>query len=224
MIASWPEPPGWPDRPDYPYPPLRPEPRREGPLLVPVVDLPRGGLDRPAAPRRVLVTGRLDAATTNQAAAELMALDGQSDEPVELYVNSDGGPLADVVALLDIIALMRAPVRTVCVGRATGTAAVLLACGTGGRRAGRHAMISLRCAPAEMAEGSPDEVRRQADEIELVRRQVTAAVAGATGRTASDVADQLERGGLLDSDAAQRAGIIDTVGTTEPGTGKPSHD
>ena len=74
-------------------------------------------------------------ATVTRVAAELMELDGRSLDDIELAVNSDGGSLGDVLGLLDVIGSMRARVATVCMGRATGSAAVLVACGTGGRLA-----------------------------------------------------------------------------------------
>jgi len=212
--ASWPEPPGWPERPDYPYPPLQPEPRRTGPVMVPIVDFPSGDLeDRLFRRRRVRVSGPLDAETANRVSVELMALDGRSGDNVELYINSDGGPLADVLTVLDVVGLMRARVRTVCIGRAKGTAAVLLACGTGGRRAAPHAMISLRCSHTERIEGPPEQLRRRLDDLELVRHHVVAALVSATGQPAASLIDQLDHGPLLDSQQAKQVGLIDDVDT-----------
>jgi ATP-dependent Clp protease protease subunit len=207
-IPMPPEPPGWPERPGYPYPPARPAPRREGPVMVPIVDIPDGASSTGRG-RRVVLSGPLETETTMRLVAELMELDGRSAEAVELVINSDGGRLGDVLGLLDVIGSMRAPVRTVCMGRATGTAAVLLSCGTGGRRAGPHATISLRCTEPEQLEGSPAALRRQLDDLEHVRSQVLAALAGATGRPASELAEQLDAGPLLDPAGAVALGLID---------------
>ena len=120
--------------------------------MVPIVDVPETGAP-PARRRRVVLSGPLDTAAAVQLSAELMELDGDSADDVELVINSEGGRLADVLGPLDVIASMRAHVGTVCMGRASGTAAVLLACGTGARRAGPHATMSLRCAGPELLEG-----------------------------------------------------------------------
>ena len=207
-FPSWPEhpePPLRPDPPGYPYPPLRPIPKRDGPLMVPLVDLPPDLTDQ----RRVLVSGPLDEEATTRVCAELMELDARSAKDVELVVNSDGGRLSDVLRLLDVIGLMRAPVRTTCVGRATGTAAMLLACGTGGRRASRHALMSLRCAEREELQGSPAALRSQLDELELVRRHVLEALAKATDRPAAELEEHLDHGSILDRQQAAALGIID---------------
>ena len=147
-----------PDRPyiPYPFPPYREPPERKEPLLVPIVYEPAGRDPvRRLYERRTVLLGRgLDSAAATDIAAELMSLDGRSGQPIELLVNSPGGPVDDVFAVLDVIALLRAPVTVTCFGRALGTAAVLLASGTGPRRATTNATISLRCPPAPTTVGS----------------------------------------------------------------------
>ena len=107
---------------------------------------------------------------------------------------------------------MRATVNARCVGRATGTAAVLLAGATGTRRATAHALISLRCEQHERLDGSPDQVRRRVEELELIRRHVVAALGrrrpdgrrprSATSSTTARCSILLE---------AEQLGIIDEV-------------
>jgi ATP-dependent Clp protease protease subunit len=173
---------------------------------VPIVDLP----DAAAPPRRrIVLSGPLDTAAAMRLAGELMELDGRSADAVELVINSDGGPLADVLGLLDVVASMRAPVDTACLGRATGTAAVLLACGTGTRRAGPHATMSLRCDRSEHLEGTAAALRTQLDDLEHVHRAVVDALARATGREVDELGRHLDDGTLLDRDAATAFGILD---------------
>jgi ATP-dependent Clp protease protease subunit len=178
--------------------------------MVPMVDLPEDARTG-GRPRRIVATGPLDAEATVRLAAELMELDGRSAEGVELVVNSDGGRLGDVLGVLDVIGSMRAPVGTTCMGRAHGTAAVLLACGTGARRAGPHATISLRCTEPEHLEGPPGTLRRQLEDLERVRDQVVAALARVTRRAPDELAGQLDDGPLMDPAAAAELGIIDRL-------------
>jgi ATP-dependent Clp protease, protease subunit len=209
-IPQWPASPPWPDEPGFPYPPERPVPRREGPVAVPVVDVPGGtAQDVLRSRRRLLLSGVLDAAAATDVCAELMALDGRSADAVELIVNSDGGPLADVLAVLDVIGSMRARVDTSCLGRAKGTAAIVLACGTGKRRASPHAVITLRVDTDDRIDGASDDVNAQLAERRAVRRQVLSILAGASGRTAEELDDQLDHGAPLDESGAAAWGFID---------------
>ncbi len=178
--------------------------------MVPLVEPPaRDPADALFNQRRVMLSGPLDHQAATRIAAELMTLDGLGDEEIELLINSDGGRVADVRAVLDVVGLRRAPLNTRCVGRAMGTAAIVLACGTRRRTAAAHAVLSLRCREPERLEGTADAVRQQLEELELVRRQVLSALAQATGRSADELSAQLDSGGVLDREAAIGLGLLD---------------
>ncbi|HZB71744.1 MAG TPA: ATP-dependent Clp protease proteolytic subunit, partial [Acidimicrobiales bacterium] len=68
--------------------------------------------------RTVLLTGALDGEAATAAAASLMALDADGDDPVTLLVNSPGGPLDAGVAVVDVLDLLGAPVEATCIGQA----------------------------------------------------------------------------------------------------------
>ena len=126
-------------------------------------------------------------------------------------MSGSGGPIAAVMALLDIVQLMRAPVTTTCLGTATGTAAALVACGTGDRRASRRATLSLRCNDRQQIEGHPVDVITKADELLAVRSQFVKRLAEATGQPIDWVDQELDRGRALDATAALERGLIDGI-------------
>jgi ATP-dependent Clp protease protease subunit len=181
---------------------------------VPLVDPGPGSAEpwqRLFERRTVLVGGPLDAAAVTRLAAELMALDGRSDADVEFVVNSPGGPAEDITAVLDVMDLMRGRVNVTCTGVAHGTAGVLLACATGHRRAGRHAVVSLRLAPVDGRDVSAHGIVRVAEQAAAVRRVLMAALVTATGLGEGIVAEQLDHGGPLDAAAAKELGLLDEV-------------
>jgi ATP-dependent Clp protease protease subunit len=203
-----------PNRPEipYPFPPLRETPRRTDPVIVPLVELPASDphqqlLDR----RRILVSGRLDDAAVTLLCAQLMALDGRSPAPVDVLVNSGGGPVEAIGAVLDVLDLMRATVNATCVGSAVGTAAVLLACATGDRRAGRNARIRLRLEDVGDTTGTADELAQRASDHAMLVQRLIDVLAAATGASADEIAGQLESGVTLDADGARALGVVDRV-------------
>ncbi|MGH9272464.1 MAG: ATP-dependent Clp protease proteolytic subunit, partial [Ilumatobacteraceae bacterium] len=115
------------------------------------------------------------------------------------------------VVLLDVIGAMRALVRTTCMGRAKGTAAVLLVCGTGRRAATPSSIISLRVVWDERIEGRPDEVRSRLEELDLARRNILRALVASTQRPAEDLAAALDGGPIVDADQALELGLVDAV-------------
>ena len=221
MPPSWPpSPPPLPTPPPeipYPYPPMREPPRRTDPVMVPLVDMPATApAERLLQRRTILVSAVLDHDAVSTLCAQLMSLDGRSADDVELLVSSDGGPVDAIVAVLDVLDVMRARVNVMCTGRARGTAAVLVACATGTRRAGRHATLSLRLPgdPVDVGDAGAAGGRELAGRLEetmLVRRTLVASVVRATGRSVDAVEAELDHGGGLDGEAAVAFGLVDSV-------------
>jgi len=195
----------------YPLPPERPVPvPTHSP--IPLIHEPIGGpYERLLAQRRVLIRGRLDTDVATRAAAELMALDADSTRDIELIVNSAGGPIGDVLAVLDVIGLVRARVATTCFGQASGTAAAVVACGTGRRRATPNATLCLRCTEREDALGDADQVEAQAELARSLRSRLCALVAAATRRSVAEIERELREGRPMDADGALAAGVLDEV-------------
>ena len=196
----------------YPFPPLREPPRRTEPISIPLVEMPPTDPVRQLFDRRtVVVSGRLDGACVSHMCAQLMALDGSSADAVELLVNSAGGPLGEIAALLDVFDLMRADVNSTCIGTAVGTAAVIVACATGTRRAGRNARISLRLESGDLGQGTAEESARPIAEHAAELHRVATKLASVTGQPVDDITRELESGGFHDASSAQAIGLIDGV-------------
>jgi ATP-dependent Clp protease protease subunit len=155
------------------------------------------------------MSGPLDQAAVNEAAARLLVLDGAGGDPIAVLVNSPGGPLGEVAALLDVLADLRAPLEVTTVGRAHGTAGVLVAAAPGRRLAGPRATLSLRCDVAEAHTGSAADLVRFAGAVAAVRDGLVARLAERTGRPEAWLGDQLDRGGPLAAAAAVEAGLLD---------------
>lgn len=205
---------GPPERPEvpYPFPPWREPPTRTEPVSVPTVPLPSfDPAEQLFERRRVMVTGRLDAAAVSNVCAQLMALDGRSGDVVELVVSGDGGPVTELLPALDVIGLMRAPVDTTCTGLASGTAGVLVACGTGTRTAAPTSLLSLRCRETESASGSAQEIAQFAERLDMARKQLASAVARATGLSTTEAEAELDHGSHHDAEGAVALGLVDRV-------------
>ena len=161
--------------------------------------------------RTVMLTGALDGEAATAVAATLMALDADGDEPVALLVNCPGGPLDAGVAVVDVLDLLGAPVEATCIGQAVGTAAVVVACATPGRRrAAPNARLSLRLAEDRL-EGPAGRLEREAAELLAARDRLVDRLLTATGRSRDEVAEGLDRGPLLSAGEAVAAGLVDEV-------------
>ena len=76
---------------------------------------------------------------TDKMAADLSAmllyLDNQNHmDPIQIYLNSDGGAATGLANIYDVMQMITSPIHTVCIGKCYSAAAVLLASGTKGER------------------------------------------------------------------------------------------
>lgn len=197
-----------PGRPEHPDPTVAP-PTPQVPLVDP--EPPDDPVRRLRADRRLLLMGPLDPTTADRVCAELMQADGRSADPIELIVNSPGGPTDAVLGLLDVISLLRAPLTTRCIGGAVGTAAIVVASGTAGRRIGANATLRLRLAGAHHLDGTADAILRDAEAIAEVIDRLAGHVAGVSHLTADQAATALRDGGHLSASDAAAAGLVDEV-------------
>ncbi|MFI8204320.1 ATP-dependent Clp protease proteolytic subunit [Streptomyces sp. NPDC085937] len=164
---------------------------------------------------RIVVLGtRIDETAANDVTAQLMYLEHHSpDRDVSLYVNSPGGPFHAMSALHDALTYVTCDVETVCLGRAEGTAALLLAAGTPGKRSvlpGSRLVLRQASLP-EPVEGRASDLAVRADELNRIRVRTEEMLARHTGRPVRRVREDLERDTVLDAQAAVDYGLADRI-------------
>ena len=77
----------------------------------------------------------IDDNVANLVMAQMLFLAAEDpDKDISLYINSPGGSITAGLAILDTMNLVEPDIVTYCIGQAASMAAVLLACGTKGKR------------------------------------------------------------------------------------------
>jgi ATP-dependent Clp protease protease subunit len=169
---------------------------------APSADLWSKLLDR----RIVLLTGHLDQAVATRAAAEVMLLDADGEDPVQLHMSCPDGELDASVMLAETLDLLQAPVHAIA-GGLLGGAAVAVYASASRRLAHRHAAFHLHEPRTEMA-GTADQLAERVvqhqHQVDYLHRHL----AGACGRDAQRVAADLRAGRLLTATAAIDYGLV----------------
>lgn len=80
--------------------------------------------------REIDCVGEIDRESVNALILQLRYLQSVDDtREITIYVNSPGGSIDDGLALIDAMAALRCPIRTVCMGLAASMGSLVLACG-----------------------------------------------------------------------------------------------
>ncbi|MGH4021744.1 MAG: ATP-dependent Clp protease proteolytic subunit [Pseudonocardiaceae bacterium] len=204
----------WPLPPEPRPTPWQPDPHpgsppRSSPPVWHIVESRQDWLAERLFDQRVVpLTGRLDAADVNRAAASLALLDASGDDPVELRLCDVDADLDGALTLIDTLDLMGVPVHATCLGELTGPAVALLAVADR-RIAGQHATVRLR-EPRTRFDGHTCDVADRADHLQRQLRRLQERVAEACHRPVDTVAADMRAGRIMTAEEARGYGLVDT--------------
>jgi len=85
--------------------------------------------------RQILLFGPIDQRVAEITIQKLLFLDGKSHEPIDLYLQTPGGEVKYAFAIEEMMRLVHSPVNTYALSECNSGGTVLLAAGTGKRRA-----------------------------------------------------------------------------------------
>jgi ATP-dependent Clp protease protease subunit len=144
-------------------------------------------------------------------AAQLLALDSVSSDPITLVIDSPGGDLSGLFTVHDTMKSLASEVDTRCVGMAASGAAVILGTGTGRRSATPNARIMLHQPHGGLGGGTAADIEIAAKEFLFLKRRLEEILAAATGQPIERVRSDTDRDYWMSADEAVAYGLIDEV-------------
>jgi ATP-dependent Clp protease protease subunit len=165
---------------------------------------------------RIILIGRpIDDVVANLVVAQLMYLAADDPEKeIQIYVNSPGGAVSAGFAIYDTMQYVRAPISTVCIGRAASFGTVILMAGAKGRR------FSLPNATIHMhqpliggkgLQGQASDLDIHAREILRIKGVLNELIAKHTGQPLDRVDRDTDRDFFLNPEEAVDYGLIDGI-------------
>ncbi len=156
---------------------------------------------------------------TKESAAQLSALllyyDNENhDEMIELYIHSNGGDAAGLANIYDVMQMISAPVKTVCIGKCYSAGAVMLAAGTKGQRyAFRHAKIMIHGIQCAFPIPGHDIInsKNYYDFLKENNDNIMKILAHHTGHSLEKIKEDCLRDVWLDAQQALEYGIVDHI-------------
>lgn len=140
--------------------------------------------------REVFLTEEVNAQTSNELIKQLMYLERQdSESEVTIYINSPGGEVISGLAVYDYIGMMKAPVRTVCIGTAASMGAILFLAGAK-RQMLPHTRLMIHdpsYSHNDIGGRKPHEIQHELDKLNETREALARIISEKTGRSIDEI-------------------------------------
>jgi ATP-dependent Clp protease protease subunit len=162
--------------------------------------------------RIIFIDGEINDLTADLTVAQLLFLESQDPEKdISLYVNSPGGSVTAGLAIYDTIQYIKPDVQTICLGQAASMGALILACGTSGKRFALPSSRILIHQPWGGAQGQASDISLQAKEIVRLKKMTIDYFARHAGKSADLVAKDMERDFFMSAEEALAYGLVDRI-------------
>jgi ATP-dependent Clp protease protease subunit len=162
--------------------------------------------------RIILLGSEVKDENANEICAALLLLAAESaDKDISLYINSPGGSVTAGMAIYDTMQFVNCDVSTVAMGMAASMGQFLLSAGTRGKRyALPHARVMMHQPSGGMG-GSASDIKIQAEQMLLIKRQLAELTAEQTGQSVEQIEEDSDRDRWFTAEQAQQYGLIDRV-------------
>ena len=175
--------------------------------------------------RIVFLDGEIADINADLVVAQLLFLDGQDTEKdINLYINSPGGSVTAGLAIYDTIQHLKSEVQTICLGQAASMAALILTAGASGKRMVLPSSRVLIHQPWGGAHGQARDIGIQSREIIRLKKMIINYFALHTGKSAEQIAADMERDFYMSAEDAVIYGIADSVLEKETSENKSKTD
>lgn len=162
--------------------------------------------------RIVFIDGEINDLNADLVIAQLLFLESQDpSRDISIYINSPGGSVTAGLAIYDTIQYIRPDIQTICMGQASSMAALLLACGSHGKRSALPSSRIMIHQPWGGVSGQASDISLQAREILRLKKLTIDYFTLHSGQALEKVAKDMERDFYMSAQEALEYGVVDTI-------------
>ncbi len=165
--------------------------------------------------RKIFINGEITSETADAFVSQFLYLQSESQEPIDIYINSPGGAVNAGLVIYDLIQGSEVPINTICTGMAASMAAVILAGGHKGRRfilPHSKVMIHEPLIAGGMG-GSATSIRNISDSIMETKEIVNGILSKHTGKTRKAIDKATSFDNYMNAKESVNFGICDEIRT-----------
>lgn len=162
---------------------------------------------------RIIFMGEeVNSHTANLVVAQLLFLAHEDPKrDIKLYINSPGGSVYDGLAIIDTMRFVEPDVQTIGIGLQASMGAMLLSCGTKGKRyllPNSRVMIHQ---PSSGTEGKITDQEIMLREHIFLKKRLAEILAENTGQKLDKVVADMDRDNWMSAEEAKAYGIVDEI-------------
>ncbi len=162
--------------------------------------------------RIIFIGSPVDDVIANLIIAQLLFLEAEDPEKdIFLYINSPGGSVSSGLAIYDTIQYIKSDVVTICMGMAASLGALLLACGTKGKRFCLPNARVMIHQPLGGVQGQATDIEIHAKEILKLKETLNQILAKHCKQPLEKIATDTDRDFFMSGEDAKQYGLIDEV-------------
>lgn len=183
----------------------------EKPDVMPTTPLTDPIRERLFKNRTLIISGEVNQKLASSVMAQLLALSGDSDKPITLFINSQGGHVESGDTIHDIIRFVKPKVRIVGTGWvASAGALIYVSVPREDRFCLPHTRFLLH-QPAGGVGGTAADIDIEAREILKMRGRLNRVFAEQTGQSVEKIEDDTRRNFWLSAEEAVEYGLVGRI-------------
>ena len=163
--------------------------------------------------RKVLIFGGVNDKLARDVTGRLLALAGESDKPIDVYINSPGGHVESGDTIHDMIRFVDkiAPVRVIGTGWVASAGALIFLAGAKERRVCLPNTRFLLHQPSGGVRGPATDIGIEAREIVKMQERLNRIIARETGQTIEKVSADTDRNYWMSAEEAVAYGMASRI-------------
>lgn len=161
--------------------------------------------------RSIIISGEINQALAEKVTAQLLILQEMGDEPIKIFINSQGGHVEAGDTIHDMIKFVKPRVIVIGTGWVASAGITIY---LGADKEDRYSLPNTRYMihqPLGGFNGPATDIGIEAKEIMRVRKRINTIISDATGQTLERIEQDTDRNYWLNSNEAVEYGIVGKV-------------
>ena len=161
--------------------------------------------------RTLIISGEINQKLASHVIGQLLAMDSAAQDPVTIYINSQGGHVESGDTIHDMIQFIKSPVTMVGTGWVASAGALIYVAVSRERRLSLPHTRYLLHQPAGGMGGTASDIAIEAKEIVKMRERLNQIFARETGQSVDRIVDDTHRNFWLSAEDAKSYGLVGSI-------------